>query len=169
MRLSDEECKRRCGERDRIYVAVSVNLNADAFSKGKPWEGGYVFKVGSTQACHDRQASLKRDTSEQPSYAGVDDWKIIKCWNADMARQDEKRFRPWAKTHIQYVTPVPDRHGVSREDLYCLTPAQVSAGRWRATSDRLNDEIIEVVIQSLRTLIGEGKIVELSDRGQGSV
>jgi hypothetical protein len=166
MRLSNDECKRQCGYRERIYVAISADLNAPSFSKGMPWEGAYVFKVGSTQACHDRDASLKRDIPERPSYAGVEDWNVIKCWDSEVVRQDEKWFRPWAKTHIRYVKPTPDRHGISREDLYCLTPEQVSGGL-RATSDRLNDEIVEVAIRSLRVLIGNGKIIDLSARLEG--
>jgi hypothetical protein len=162
MRFGNKDCERLCGKRERIYVAISTDINSPSFSKGKLWEGLYVFKVGSTQACYDREASLNRDIPKQRPYAGVKDWRVIRCWSAEMKRQDEKRFRPWAKTHIRYLDPSPDPYGIAREDLYCLTEGQVASGRWGATSDRLNDEIVEVAIHTFRKRLQLGTTVDLT-------
>ena len=164
VRLSNEACKRKCGKRERIYVAVSEDLNAPSFSQNRPWRGFYVIKVGSTQACHDRENSLNRHIARQPRYAGVSDWRVVQCWDSSVTRQDEKRFRPWAKRHIRYFRPVPDISGVRRKDLYGLSPQQVARGVWEPSTDRLNDEIVAVAIRHLQSLIESGKLADLSGK-----
>lgn len=169
-RVNNRECLAKCGRHDRIYVAISDELNSNARSIGRPWSGSYVIRVGSGKACWDRETSAngvdingRRRKDCQPPHAGVTEWEILKCWSAVVPAQDDKLFRPWAKKHIRWVKPgVFDATGKKKRDLYCLSPEQVAAGEWLGTGDDQNDEIVAVAIKSLRLRIAAGRIVDLT-------
>lgn len=171
LRVTNRECEAKCGRRDRIYVAISDKLNSAEKSENRPWKGLYVIKVGFGQACWDRETSANgldiygnRRKDGQPSYAGVSDWQILKCWEAIVSRQDEKLFRPWAKKHILWVKPgIFDETGSDREDLYCISAEHVAISSWQGTGDRQNDDIIETAIRGLRLRIEEGRIADLTN------
>jgi hypothetical protein len=86
-RISNQECRAKCGLRDRIYVAISCELNSAEKSKDRPWDGAYVIKVGSGQACWDRETSANgvdiygnARGDGQPPYAGVKEHTSM-AWN----------------------------------------------------------------------------------------
>jgi hypothetical protein len=146
-------------------------LNSIEKSKGRPWCGLYVIKVGFGKACWDRETSANgvdihgdfRKDGQSP-YAGVRDWQILKCWEAVVPNQDEKLFRPWAKKHILWVEPgVFDTTCCKRFDLYCLSQEQVVMESWRPAGDKQNDDIVETAIKGLRLRIEAGLIAGLSD------
>lgn len=155
--MSEWECRRQCGEHEKIYVAVSEGLNSVEASKNQPWHGNYVIKIGSSKACRQRERFLKRDHKDERCYAGVRDWRIIECWDSVVKEQDEL-FRPWARIHIKYIDTWSDSNGIERQDLYYLSPQQVALSVWPSTGDCQNDDIVQAAIKDLRLLILAGKV-----------
>lgn len=101
----------RCAKHTRVHAAFSVRLNELALA-GPPSASNlrpYVFKVGSlTNNYADRYGSINKDrpmTEEdgrskdgQPRYAGVSDWRFLKCWMVPAQRHDDRRFKPWLRS-----------------------------------------------------------------------
>ena len=163
MRRSDRECEAKCGQRLRVYVAISNNLHHDEHSRGRSWKDRYIFKVGVTKACYKRQASINgRRKSGEPwpdgdVYAGVDDWQIVQCWNVETPDHDKKFFRPWAKEHGLAILPVVcDRSGRARKELYRLTSLQVALRYWPSTGHVLHDEIVSAAIAEIGRRVVDG-------------
>lgn len=169
MRRSELECKRKCGRKQKLYVAVSNMLHEPDRSRGRPWAGHYLFKVGVTSACHFRQATINgRKSGSQPwhdgdVYAGVSDWQIVHCWPASMRDEDKNGFRPWAEKQRFAVAPVVcDPSGRAREELYRLRPFQLTLVDWPATGHVLYDKIVNAAIRELRRRV---RVREIGDLG----
>ena len=167
-RLDNEQCEVTCERKHRIYVAISSKLNSCEGSNGRPWQGLYVFKVGTTKACCDRHFSIRCISSngkprKQVAYAGGDDWDLLRCWDVLGPQADVRLFLPWARNHIRWIDPVVcDASGRKRRELYCLTGDQVTRDVWPGTGDELNDDIVGYAIKGFRLRIAEGKIHHLA-------
>ena len=97
----------RCGRSHKVYVAVSVDLNGLSMEPDKAAAGlaPFVFKCGSGEgaACarRGREINTRRPYSADPKgkgrpvYAGVKDWRILRCWPVEDEDYDRKTFFPW--------------------------------------------------------------------------
>jgi hypothetical protein len=100
----------RCAPSSRLYAAISLDLNRLVTDGVPPYSSltPYVFKVGWT-GCHcahrsytlnndrlperDRAGVITKDGS--PKYAGVEDWRFLRCWPVDRRHYDRTPFAAW--------------------------------------------------------------------------
>lgn len=179
LNIPKTRCIRECEHRFRVYTALSKNINFRALSgtasdsKIKP----YVFKVGTTvHNCAQRRKSLVEDrkpteTSEgivfcEPRYAGVDDWKILKCWEVPQNRYDDTKFKPWLKLssirdHVynlnRYKTAESDGVSATRGfvDLYVMSETFARSMCPTLVNDPLNAELLASVSRAIVFLVSE--------------
>ena len=166
---------RRCGKRRRVYAAVSKHLNERASDPCRRWGlRPYVFKVGSTKICVDRWSSLREDRKpyfkdgieyfDEPSYAGVADWKILSCWQVDAARHDDEEFKPWLTrtfpsgevAHVKVYRPIglPGiEPGTCFKDLFIMSEDHVRSMCPGMPNDPTNEQLLAVAAEAVVALI----------------
>lgn len=119
----------------------------------------YVFKVGTTRNnCRDRWRSLTQfrkgrfvagcEVFDEPAYAGVVDWKFLRCWDTLVSRHDDRVFKPWLRR-----APVGD--GVSLVEAYTMNAvAGVAPGTTNVDLYMMSEEFA----RSPCTSSGEGSL-----------
>lgn len=170
-------CRSKCKRSNRVYAALSLDLNRRAFEQCRPDAlfKPYIFKVGSTRhRCHDRWRSLcesrkpRQSTGgvifEEPSYAGVGDWKILKCWTVDAERYDDRGFKPWLRrsAYADMVKSVGAYEpngitGIAKGprflDLFSVSESYVRDTASRQLNDSLNEEIIAALVDTIKIVM----------------
>jgi hypothetical protein len=156
---------------------MSRDLNVRALS-GTPSDPDfklYVFKVGKTaNNCADRWKGLVQDRKpigavghvvfEEPRYAGVGDWKILKCWDVPEDRHDDRRFKPWLaqsglRDHVRHLVKyrTAESDGISPEkgfiDLFVMSESYARSTLPALVNDPLHEELLASVARAVVLLV----------------
>lgn len=155
----------RCGRSHKVYVAVSVDLNGFSMDPDKAAAGlaPFVFKCGSGEgaACMRRGTEVNTRRSYlsdpkgkgRPIYAGVKDWRILRCWSVGDKHYDRKVFFPWLRSVRSvrrlpgYTFPTKDKRSGKHTavELAAMSEQFVYDGISGAAPHALHDEMLEVV------------------------
>jgi hypothetical protein len=158
---------------------MSRALNARALSGAALGFGiaPYAFKVGTTiHNCAERRKGLVTDRKpvetdgvtifREPRYAGVDDWKVLDCWDVAKDRYDDREFKPWLEDsglggHVRHV-PVyrtAGSQGVSKTrgfiDLFVMSEAYARSLHPALVNDPLHDRLLASVARAIVLLVGD--------------
>lgn len=174
-----------CIKSKRVYVAISKNLNEQAVdevyseSSLKTSLVPYVFKVGFTKNnCKDRWKSIRENRKEKiiqgktvyekPCYAGVDDWKFLKCWSVSEKDYDDSTFKPWLKKsrfkddvhNIVYAPNSPHMiSGRSFVDIFTISEAAANSlsqfDKNVFSNYPLNEQILAAVSKAIIVIVQE--------------
>lgn len=174
-----------CTKSKRVYVSISKKLNEQAVdgifseSGAKTSLVPYVFKVGFTKNnCKDRWKSIRENRKEKiiqgkiiyekPCYAGVDDWKFLKCWPVSEKDYDDSTFKPWLKNsrfkddvhNIVYAPNSPHMiSGRSFVDIFTISEAAANSlsqfDKNVFSNYPLNEQILATVSQAIIIIVQE--------------
>lgn len=155
----------QCGRSHKVYVAVSVDLNGLSLEPDHVVRGlaPFVFKCGSGEgaACarRGREINTRRPYRKDPEgkgrpiYAGVKDWRILRCWPVEGKDYDGKVFFPWllsvrpVRRLAGYTFATKDRRSGTHTatELAVMSEQFVYDGITGAAPHALHDEMLEVV------------------------
>jgi len=155
----------QCGGSHKVYVAVSVDLNGLSLEPDHAARGlaPFVFKCGSGRgaACARRGNEIitrrpywaDGKGKGRPLYAGVKDWRILRCWPVEDEHYDRKTFFPWllsvrsVRRIAGYTFPTGDKRSGEHAatELVVMSEQFLDDGVTGAAPHALHDEMLEVV------------------------
>lgn len=167
----------RCRSVNRLYAAISLDLNYRVLAKQHPYVllQPFVFKVGSlTHHCAFRSFTLNnvkaatRGSEGQivkdgtPMYADVSDWRIIRCWEVDQPDYDRRTFVEWFRSARpegfeecpRIKAPSAEKSSGLHEwqELYSISPTLVTS---TDLDDRSNDPLSAQLLRAVSDAIAE--------------
>jgi len=144
---------------------VSVDLNGLSLGPDHAVRGlaPFVFKFGSGKgaACAGRGNEIitrrpywaDRERKGRPLYAGVKNWRILRCWPVEEDDYDRKTFFPWllsvhsVRRIADYTFPTGDKRSGEHTaiELVVMSEQFLYDGITGVAPHALHDEMLDVV------------------------